>query len=271
MFKKMFGSLLKVFVGGEKMVGHGRTDQGAVRSNNEDSIYVENGTIGALDNLYIVSDGMGGHNAGEVASSKAIEFFNSFIKSADFSCYNGDYEAFLSDAVKNANSSVNAISKGDPTLLGMGATFTALTFVEKRAIIAHLGDSRVYSKNGTGVLKQLTIDHTYVNELVNSGVITAEQAKTHHLRNIITRALGTDSKCDVDTYTIDMTDEVAFLMCSDGLNTMLDDDEINNILEKEYKNNVETMATAVDALIETSNKKGGHDNISVIMIMEGGI
>ena len=245
------------------MIGFGRTDLGSVRLNNEDSIFVSNEKVGPFDNLYIISDGMGGHNAGEVASGKAIEFFVERVKTYDDDLADDGILDVMTEAVRHANSNVYSISLQDRSLTGMGTTFTAVTFTRGRCYIAHLGDSRAYVLNSAGI-KQITVDHTYVNDLVRASIISDEQARTHHLRNVITRALGSEADCKVDAYSVDIEKGDKFLLCSDGLTTMLEDGLIESVTV-----NGTDLEGIISQLINLANERGGFDNISVILIGEG--
>ena len=246
------------------MLGFGRTDLGSVRQNNEDAIFVSNENIGALENLYIISDGMGGHNAGEVASSKAIEFFIEKIQEHSGELAEGDIIRVMSEAVRHANKSVHGIASQHSEMSGMGTTFTAITFRGAKGYVVHIGDSRAYVIKPPE-MQQITTDHTYVNDLVRAEIISDEQARTHHLRNVITRALGSEADCEVDAYIVDVEQGDKFLLCSDGLTTMLEDSEIEMV-----------VATSPDfeqvtaKLVSLANEQGGVDNISVILIGEGG-
>jgi len=246
------------------MLGFGRTDLGSVRQNNEDAIFVSNENVGALENLYIISDGMGGHNAGEVASSKAIEFFVEKIKDYGSEIEDGDIIRVMSEAVRYANRSIHTIASQNSEMAGMGTTFTAVTFKGSKGYVVHIGDSRAYALNP--YMKQITTDHTYVNDLVRAEIISDAQARTHHLRNVITRALGSEAECEVDAYTFDVEPRDKFLLCSDGLNTMLEDSEIEMVIATG-----EDFNSATAKLVSLANQQGGVDNISVILIGEGGV
>ena len=246
------------------MIGFGKTDLGSARANNEDSIFVSNEGVGPLENLYIISDGMGGHNAGEVASGKAIEFFVEHIKTHEGNPTGDGILALMTEAVRYANSSVYSISCQNRSMSGMGTTFTVATFMGGRGYIAHLGDSRAYVVKRDG-MRQITVDHTYVNDLVRASIISDEQARTHHLRNVITRALGSEPVCEVDAYSVDVEEGDRFLLCSDGLSTMLEDSQIEPVIAGGTDPEI-----IISRLINFANEKGGVDNISVILIDEGG-
>lgn len=252
---------------------------GSIRDNNEDFVLVCNEAVGPLDNLYIVSDGMGGHNAGEIASKKAIEYFVEYIKSHNEThaiMFGEDQEAgswlvvLMQMAATYANQNVYAISRQDASLDGMGATFTALSIKHGRAYVVHMGDSRAYLVAGEKIT-QLTTDHTYVNDLLRAEIISDEQARTHHLRNVITRAMGSEELCEVDRLSVSVEDGDIFVLCSDGLTNMIGDDEIYKIVSEAISSDLEggTLDKAVASLVEAANNNGGDDNISVILIGGG--
>lgn len=238
-------------------IGIGKSDIGKVRTNNEDSIFVSNEKIGSLPNLYIVADGMGGHNAGEVASSLAIDFFIKFINN-----YKGNMtiETALLQGAKTANREVYTLSVENVTQSGMGTTFTVCVVDNERLYFAHIGDSRLYLVSKSGIA-QISEDHTFVNEMFKSGELTQSQAQNHPRRNMLTRALGTEDDTEVDIGCMAISEEQSILICSDGLTNMLSDKEIFKLMNEETDNSVR-----ISKLIETANNNGGFDNISVIII-----
>ena len=240
------------------MFGFGKTDVGIKRENNEDNIFVSNEKIGALPNLFIIADGMGGHNAGEVASSKAIEFFCESVKGNK--AEKGEVLDSIISGIKYANEAILQLAVSSDDYKGMGTTFTVCVCDESKLYIGHLGDSRAYVINKSGSV-QITTDHTYVHELVNAGKITAEEAKTHPSRNIITRTLGIDADMMADGKIQPLEANDYILLCSDGLSNMLSDDEISEIVLGEG-----SLSQKVDELIKHANENGGVDNISVIII-----
>ncbi len=241
------------------MNGMGKTDIGTIRDNNEDSIFVSNEPIGSLENLYIVSDGMGGHNAGEVASQKGIEFFCEYI--TNNTCLSdNDILDYLIEGVNYANQRVFEISLNNIEMSGMGATFSACTIMNGKIYIAHIGDSRIYISDSQK-MTQLTVDHTYVNEMIKAGELTPEEAKKHRLKNIITRALGSEELSRVDANVMELNGYEFILVCSDGLTNMLSDNEIHEILTSN-----EEVSKKVENLIDLAKEKGGFDNISAILI-----
>ncbi len=246
------------------MLGIGKTDMGRVRANNEDSVLINNQPVGVLPNLFVVADGMGGHKAGEVASSLAIKYCCEYLTSP--SQERGELLDSLADSVYYANSKVYEVSLQDSECSNMGTTFTGCSIKDNRAYIVHVGDSRLY-KITRDSIEQITMDHSFVAEMVRAGKLTPEEAEVHPDRNIITRALGTDPQVKIDGFVINLTEDDVLLICSDGLNTMLDDDLIFKILSQKDVSPEDKLNT----LIETANNNGGTDNISVILIyLKGG-
>lgn len=239
------------------MKGFGKSDIGRRRELNEDSFFVSNEPIGGLPNLYIIADGMGGHNGGEVASSSSIKYFCEYIESTDDG---EDILDLIISGVEYANRKIIRDAKREEKKLGgMGTTFTALVVCDEKLYIAHVGDSRLYtSENGN--IRQITTDHSYVMELVKAGKLTMEEARWHPGKNLITRALGVDNKLLVDGIVESFEDRFV-LMCTDGLTNMIEDSEIAELLT--YDENIEEKA---ERLIRTANEHGGYDNISVILI-----
>lgn len=239
----------------------GKTDTGILRKNNEDTIYVYQ-SKGELENISIVADGMGGHNAGEIASRSAIEYFlEYFTDKFD----KGEFENILylmADAVTYSNANVYKNSFKDEAYNGMGTTFLCAIIFDKKLKICHIGDSRLYLFRNNE-LKQITEDHALVADMVRKGEITEEEARNHPNRNVITRSLGTSENVLIDTFEIDIEDDDIILMCSDGLNTMLEDDRIKRIVSSG-----ESLETMVDSLIVEAKFEGGFDNVSVIIMGE---
>lgn len=231
------------------------SDIGLVRKLNEDY-------LGSIEDdkkrLYVVADGMGGHNAGEIASKIAVE---STIKYVDNQTEFNDLENILSNAIKFANNNIYQHALSDSNTTGMGTTITACLICKGKAIIANVGDSSCYVIKQDGI-KKVTKDHSLVQQLVDSGSITEEQATNHPNKNIITRALGTNNSVEVDLFHIELVETDKVVLCTDGLTNSVSKNEIYDIATK--NNNVD----AVSKLIELSKLKGSTDNISVI-ILEG--
>lgn len=238
----------------------GKSVRGMKRENNEDAIFVSRPGDYPED-LYIVADGMGGHNGGEVASAEAVRAFIKYIvKNHPAAVKSGELLELMTEAAQFSNRAVFEKSRTSPELYGMGTTITASLISGGRAYIIHAGDSRLYVFR-SGKLKQITKDHSYVMEMVKMGEITKEEAKVHPKRNIITRALGTDMELDIDATVLPLEESDVLLMCTDGLDNMVTDDRIEEILNKETK-----MEDKLAELIDTANEKGGFDNISIILI-----
>ncbi len=236
----------------------GRCDLGKVRSHNEDSIYISENPETEFE-YYIVADGMGGHNAGEIASRSAIKFFNEYLDShCDINDGADILDAFI-DALNYSNLKVFEMSESDKRLNGMGTTFSAAAICNGKLYGVHIGDSRVYIHDSNG-LRQVTRDHSFVMEMVRMGKLTAEEARIHPKRNMITRAVGIEKMMPADTFIQPLERDSIILVCSDGLPTMAEDKEIEKILKK--KTGLDKKA---DMLVELANKNGGYDNISVIL------
>jgi protein phosphatase len=242
------------------------TDVGRKRKGNEDSLYVN-----PEQKLFVVADGMGGHAAGEIASRIAVDSINEFV------CLTGGDEEItwpfgldetisydgnrLKTAVRFANKKVLEATKEKSEYEGMATTVCAVLVDDQVANLAHVGDSRVYLWRG-GELRQLTSDHSWVNEQIQSGVISAEQARTHPLRNVVTRALGGKADLQVDMQTHDFEAGDVLLLCSDGLTTMIPDDDIARVM-REGEGDIEATA---QELVDAANAKGGEDNITVVLL-----
>ena len=223
-----------------------RTDTGRQRSANEDSLFLR-------APVFVVADGMGGAQAGEVASKVAAESFDRELPAAP-------PERILTETIEAANRRIHERARTDPELTGMGTTTTAVIVdLEGEAVaIGHVGDSRAYRLRG-GKFERLTRDHSLVEEMRRKGQLTEAQAEDHPQRSIITRALGPEPEVEVDVQTVPAQPGDVFLICSDGLTTMLDDDHIARLLSR-----ASSMDSAVRALVDEANRAGGRDNITVI-------
>jgi protein phosphatase len=226
------------------------TDVGMVRQQNEDAFHAE-------ENLYIVADGMGGHNAGEVASALAVSTVRSGarmgIRTADQ----------FRELVQQANTAIYTASLDDSTQSGMGTTFTGVAVIpgeEPRILIANVGDSRTYLFR-SGALTRLSVDHSYVQELVNEGIITPEEARVHPRRNIVTRAMGIDRSVQVDVFSHLVRTGDRLVLCSDGLVDEVADIDIARVLT-EHSHPQDTA----EALVLVANANGGRDNTTVIVL-----
>jgi PPM family protein phosphatase len=228
----------------------GRTDVGRQRTANEDSLVVR-------PPLFAVADGMGGAKAGEVASAVAVEAVERARESGE------PAEAQLAGIVRDANRRIYDLAVADESRRGMGTTLTLVKVHGDEVSLAHVGDSRAYRMRD-GELSQLTRDHSLVAELERSGQITPEAAEHHPQRSIITRALGPEPDVEVDTYTLAGREDDLFLICSDGLTSMISDDEVTSILRS-----ARSLDEAADTLVRAANQSGGKDNITVILFRLG--
>lgn len=246
-------------IGGVELIAKGTSDIGLVRKNNEDAFFIDTNRVGKLSNLLIVADGMGGHNCGEVASSKAIDSFVDNIRKSSET----DILDTLTSSTLVANNSVYNLSLEDNKYTGMGTTFTVCSVLDGKGYVSHVGDSRLYIINKDGI-KQITTDHTYVNEMLKAGEITKEEARIHPRRNVLTKALGVTDYLEIDGFIFEIDEDDIILMCSDGLNNMVRDEEIYDIV-----NSSSDLLENVEKLISTANDNGGVDNITVILARVG--
>jgi serine/threonine protein phosphatase PrpC len=237
------------------------TDSGKVRQKNEDSYgCFQPSDLQVRERkglLYIIADGMGGHRGGEVASRLAVEAIHSHYYSSNVE----DPSSALVEAFQKANQSVYDKSMSDELLMGMGTTCTAMVILGECAYFAHVGDSRAYLLR-QGELRQITEDHSLVSEMLRSGLISSEDARTHPQRNVITKSLGAQIPVQMDTPStpLDVEDGDVFLLCSDGLTALVPDNEIKEVLGSH------DSAEACTQLVELANQKGGPDNITVQVI-----
>ncbi len=221
---------------------------------NQDYVYTSEAPIGNLPNLCILADGMGGHNAGDYASRYTVE---TIIKSVQDS-QNTSPIVVLKKAIQEANHAVLDKAGMDIDLEGMGTTVVVATQIDCELLVANVGDSRLYIASDH--LRQITKDHSYVQEMVRRGKMKPEVARIHPDRNIITRAVGGGPNIEIDFFEVELREKDQVLMCSDGLTDMLEDGEIFDIIDS-CKNTMD----AVEELIRAANEYGGNDNITVIL------
>jgi serine/threonine protein phosphatase PrpC len=235
---------------------YGITHQGMVRINNEDSI----STLPELG-IAILADGMGGHQAGEVASSMAVEMIKQFYSDDANNKKDEALDDHLQEAIELANTAVFELSQERPECAGMGTTIVVSQFVDGKIITGHVGDSRLYRLRDDG-LAQITKDHSVVQELVSRGFMSQEEANTSMNKNLVTRALGIEATVapDIteDTYEIDDV----YLLCSDGLSDVVDD----GLIQQTLTENLESLEQATQKLVDVANDAGGPDNISVVLV-----
>jgi serine/threonine protein phosphatase PrpC len=225
----------------------GVTDAGRKRRRNEDSYVLE-------PPLFAVADGMGGAQAGEVASRLAVDAFREFHEADEL-----EPEKRVAAIIQEANRRIYERAREDTQASGMGTTVTAALVGEESVSIGHVGDSRAYRLRG-GQLEQLTDDHSLVADLVRGGRLTPEEADVHPQRSVITRALGTDPEVDVDAFTFEAEPGDVILLCSDGLTTMLTDEEIVAIVGE-----AKSLEHAAKQLVKAANRRGGEDNVTVVL------
>ncbi|MBQ8318791.1 MAG: Stp1/IreP family PP2C-type Ser/Thr phosphatase [Lachnospiraceae bacterium] len=237
------------------MQSSGITDTGSKRKNNQDSIFFSDEPVGSLPNLYIVADGMGGHRAGDKASRMAIDITVEFIKKSTIE----NPIAILKRAMIYANNEIYKSANKDPDLVGMGTTMVAAVALEGKLYVANVGDSRLYVVNND--IRQITMDHSLVEEMIRSGELERKKGRNHPEKNIITKAMGSKDEVVPDFFEIDMEPEDKYVLCSDGLSNMVEDDEIRDIVV-DYRD----IKEAAKALVDRANYYGGSDNISVVIV-----
>lgn len=237
------------------MKSFGMTDIGRKRKVNQDYLFFSDEPIGCFPNLYIVADGMGGHKAGDYASRYTIERVV-----ASVSRNTGEEPiAIMKEAINKANELLVAESREDESKSGMGTTLVIGTIIGNKLFVANIGDSRLYVVGQN--MRQITRDHSLVDEMVRLGEINADEARVHPDKNIITRAVGTSDHVEADFFEVEITVDDTILLCTDGLTNMVRDDEILDIIKK-YDN----AQAATMQLVKEANANGGRDNITVMII-----
>ncbi|MFC4023201.1 Stp1/IreP family PP2C-type Ser/Thr phosphatase [Oceanobacillus longus] len=240
------------------MEGHFLTDRGQVRSHNEDAGGIFFNTDQQL--IAVIADGMGGHQAGDVASKLATELVRDKWKSTSDLKTPGEIEAWLSATITDINQSIYKHSLVNKEYEGMGTTIVVVVCTKEFITIAHVGDSRCYLLNDTG-FKQITQDHSLVNELVRSGQISKDDAEQHPRKNILLKAIGTEQQVTEDILTVEWGEGNRLLLCSDGLSNKLNDTELAAFTQK--PNHLKEIGSE---MINLANDRGGEDNITLILI-----
>ena len=232
------------------------TDIGQKRHMNQDFIFTSEESVGNLPNLFVVADGMGGHNAGDFASRYGVSVLVESVRRDK----NFNPVKVMRNAIEAANREVFSQSRNDPSMAGMGTTMVVCTVVGGYAYIANVGDSRLYLA-GSESMTQITQDHSLIAEMVRLGELTPEEGRNHPDKNIITRAVGTNEEVKIDFFDVKLETGDQILMCSDGLSNMVEDQRIFEILKGE-----DTKADKAQVLVDEANANGGRDNIAVIVV-----
>ncbi len=236
------------------------THPGMVRSHNEDSIAADAG-IG----LAVLADGMGGYNAGEVASGIAVAMITTEIKKAlggeNGGLPNGGIESLVGEHVGQASAAIYKAAQSQPQYSGMGTTLVVALWHDNRIVVGHVGDSRLYRLRGES-FEQVTRDHSLLQEQIDSGMITREQARHSQNKNLVTRAVGIDPEVETEVHTYPVKPGDIYLLCSDGLNDMVSDEDIQLTLSSLQAN----LPLAAEQLVQQANDNGGRDNVSVILV-----
>ncbi len=231
------------------------TDIGRRRGMNQDYIFTSEAPVGNLPNLFIVADGMGGHNAGDFASRYTVEYVVKAIASSGLT----EPVSLLGEALRQVNANLLELADKNPRMKGMGTTFVGATIIQDCLRVANVGDSRLYIVNQE--ITQITRDHSLVQEMVRMGEMNQDQARVHPDKNIITRAVGVFKDIEADFFEVNLKLGDRILLCSDGLTNMMEDSDIRRIMCSQRD-----IAESVERLVAAANENGGKDNISVIII-----
>ena len=237
------------------MISYGKTDIGMCRSMNQDCVFFSDKNIGNLPNLYIVADGMGGHKAGDYASAHAVSWFVDYVKDCEYL----NPITIIKTGISKVNDRLFQMSADHIELRGMGTTFVAAVIVDDKLYVANIGDSRLYIIGDE--VRQITLDHSLVEELIRTGQLDRHKVRFHPEKNIITRALGTAKEAVPDFFEDELKVHERILLCSDGLTNMVEDDEIGMIIKRQPH-----MDRCCEDLIERANYYGGKDNIGVVVV-----
>lgn len=234
------------------------TDIGRKRQLNQDYVFSSAKPMGNMPNLFIVADGMGGHNAGDYASKCTVETVVGEIRNS----FEKNPTIIVRNAIGTANSKIRELAAADDNLFGMGTTLVVATVIGKYLQVANVGDSRLYLVGKQGI-RQITRDHSLVEEMIRLGGLSREEARMHPDKNIITRAIGARDEVEAEFFTEELEPGDIILMCSDGLSNMLEDKEIEKIIQNEELAEIKQKA---EALINAANNNGGKDNIAVVLV-----
>lgn len=232
------------------------TDVGRRREMNQDYMFTSETAVGKLPNLFIVADGMGGHKAGEYASKFTVDTMVDIIKNTE----KDEPVAAIKQAVTEANRLLMTEAKADESKAGMGTTVVAATLIDRTLYAANVGDSRLYVLN-QDTIKQITRDHSLIEEMIRLGEMDKADAKDHPDKNIITRAVGVAPELAIDFFEIEIKNGDIILLCTDGLTNMIEDEDIRRIVLSQRD-----IVERTEKLIETANENGGRDNITVVLL-----
>jgi len=234
-----------------------RSDKGLMRSNNEDACFVLMG-----DKVYVVADGVGGGNAGEIASRTAVSEIANYVVENPVSRLDNKYAIvnYFQTCLDKVNEKIYKMANTYKENSGMATTIAIVFISSQKAFISNVGDSRVYLYRG-GQLAQLTEDHTYVNSLVKAGILSQEQADTDERKNVITKALGAEPTVEPDFFQVDIMENDIFLICTDGLYDEVGREEIIQVLKEHH-----SMSEICAELVNRANEHGGHDNITIVSL-----
>ena len=238
------------------MKSYSITDVGQKRTVNQDFVFTSETPVGNLPNLFVVADGMGGHKAGDFASSYAVEVLLSTIREDE----NSNPVKIIRAAIETANTQLLREASDNEAMSGMGTTMVLVTIVGHYAYVANVGDSRLYLIDENKI-SQITKDHSLVEEMVRMGEISRDDARNHPDKNIITRALGAGRDVDVDFFDVRLTPGDILLLCSDGLSNMVPDEDIRQVILTS-----DTLEEAGRRLVSMANDNGGRDNIAVVLV-----
>ena len=234
------------------------TDIGSRRKVNQDYVYCNDAAVGLLPNLYIVADGMGGHKAGDFASRYSVNEFEKELKEQKARTIIGSMEG----AVRLVNERLLKEAESEPDYEGMGTTFVAACIHQGNLYILNIGDSRLYIINEKGTIRQITQDHSLVEEKILRGEIERKDAKNHPEKNVITRALGASDRVTPDFFEVELSAGDYVLLCSDGLTNMVED----LVLKETVLNAAASLKEKAEKMVKLANENGGRDNISLVLI-----
>lgn len=234
------------------------TDIGSRREVNQDYIYCNDNAVGLLPNLYIVADGMGGHRAGDFASRFSVSEFEKELKEQKARTIIGSMEG----AIRAVNDRLLKEAEAEPEYMGMGTTFVAACIQEETLYVLNIGDSRLYLLSEKGTMRQITQDHSLVEEKILRGEIERKDAKNHPEKNVITRALGAMEQVVPDFFEVELEAGDYIMLCSDGLTNMVEDDDMKDIVLE----NDSDLKEKAEKLIALANENGGRDNISLVLV-----